>query len=507
MLNTESGKRHGQRRWRAALLAALCAGLLAGAGEAADDPVQKAMKGLERRRYEDAAKELRAALPGLPAGKQAQARLALGMIYARSAELHRALADLSAAVNADYLNRLSRQRGAGRSRYGELYLGLAELVAGRADRAEAALGKFAAGPADAASRDIARVALGRAALVRGDRQQAVRLWSEVASADPEVKAALADGYSSAGMAERDPAAMCDSALAGAQQHGRQVSVDAAVSCAAVYARTGSTEKGAALLQRVDLKEHSYRESLGRSKVLSFYDVRLLANLADHLYASAVAELESAASDAALRATASYYLGEAHALEGKAVEAGRAFAVFLGAPQAPAQYRNRAIVLQAELQHRAGKRSEAIAAWEDLTRSHPSDPALFADILAACGRLRIECPRPAQTGAAAAAAGEGKRFAALHIGLGRYYQGRKDDSRAVAAFEAGRDKGNKNKIEFNDPLMLTELAGAYYRTKKYSEALEIFFEMSKQYPQVRQVQEALQGIYSMEHKSAGDVKIN
>jgi pentatricopeptide repeat protein len=73
-------------------------------------------------------------------------------------------------------------------------------------------------------------------------------------------------------------------------------------------------------------------------------------------------------------------------------------------------------------------------------------------------------------------------------------------------EAGRDKSNKNKIESNDPLMLVSLAEAYYRTKKFSEALEIYFEMSKQFPEVRQIQEAMQGIYSMEHKSAGDVKI-
>jgi hypothetical protein len=32
-------------------------------------------------------------------------------------------------------------------------------------------------------------------------------------------------------------------------------------------------------------------------------------------------------------------------------------------------------------------------------------------------------------------------------------------------------------------------------------------MSKQFPQVRQIQEAVQGIYAMEQKSAGDVKIN
>ena len=73
-------------------------------------------------------------------------------------------------------------------------------------------------------------------------------------------------------------------------------------------------------------------------------------------------------------------------------------------------------------------------------------------------------------------------------------------------EAGRDKSNKNRIEYNDPLMLVNLAQIYYRTKKFSEALEIYFEISKQFPAVRQIQVAMQGVYSMEQKSAGDAKI-
>jgi hypothetical protein len=73
-------------------------------------------------------------------------------------------------------------------------------------------------------------------------------------------------------------------------------------------------------------------------------------------------------------------------------------------------------------------------------------------------------------------------------------------------EAGRDKSNKNKIEANDPEMLAGLAEAYYRTKKFSEGLEIFFEMSQEFAVVRQIQEAMQAVYSMEQRSAGDVRI-
>jgi len=113
----------------------------------------------------------------------------------------------------------------------------------------------------------------------------------------------------------------------------------------------------------------------------------------------------------------------------------------------------------------------------------------------------------QTSTLALERGEGRTYMALNAGLGRYYLGQKEYAKALTHLEAGRDKGNKNKIEANDPLLLVELADAAYRTKKYSEALEIFFEMSKQFPEVRQIQDALQGVYSMEQKSAGDVKIN
>ena len=104
------------------------------------------------------------------------------------------------------------------------------------------------------------------------------------------------------------------------------------------------------------------------------------------------------------------------------------------------------------------------------------------------------------------AGENKKFS-LNMAIGKYYLARLDHAKAVSYLEAGRDKSNKNKIESNDPVMLVSLADAYYRTKKFSEALEIYFEMSKQFPEVRQIQEAMQGVYAMEHKSAGDVKIN
>lgn len=481
--------------------------LVAGPALAADDPVQKAMKAYEKHRYEDAGRDLRAALPSLEQSKQSPAQLTLGMIYLRNAELHRELAQVSAAVNADYLRRLAAERGAGRSRYSDLYLGLALLEHGKTDTATSTLEKFLAAGDDAKYKAIAKIGLGTAADLTGDKQKAQELWGGINGSDLDVKTELAAAYSRAGLQDKDPVRLCDEALMDIRKSGKALSLMAVKNCIGVYGRAGIPDKGFDLLSRADLKSYFYRDAIGKSKVLSFYDVQLLSNLSVFYLQASLAALEKASADQQLKGFASYYLGEAHALAGNTDQAAKATAAFLASAQMPPQYKNRAMVRQGAIQHKKGKQSEAIGVWDDLIRKQPGDPELLAEILVTCSRLRIDCPVVARTSATAVESGDGKRYAILNVGLGRYFIGKKDLGKAVTYLETGRDKGNKNKIESNDPLTLVSLSDAYYRTKKFSEALEIYFEMGKQFPQVRQIQEALQGIYSMEHKSAGDVKIN
>jgi tetratricopeptide (TPR) repeat protein len=500
-------RRDHQHRQIATLLVGIVT-LVAFSVHAADDPVQKALKAYEKHRYEDAGRDLRAALPSLEKSKQASAELALGMVYLKNAELHRELTLASAGVTTDYLGRISQDRGKGRSKYSDLYLGRTALTAGRADAAAVPLERFAADAGtEARYRAIARVSLGTVAAMNRDAGKARDLWSRVNAADPDVRSELAAALSRAGSDDRNPPALCDEALADIRRSGKPVSPIAVKNCLGVYARAGVVEKGIDLLAKADLKAPSYRESLGKSKVLSFYDVDLLENLSAFYLQAGITSLEKAAADQQLKTIAYFYLGEAFALAGNSDRAAKATTAFLGSSQMPPQYRNKALVRQGVIQHQSGKPADAVRTWDELIRSHPDDPELLADILASCGRLRLDCPRAAKTAESAVERGEGRRFMVLNAGLGRYYYGKKDYARAAQYFEAGRDKGNKNKIEFNDALMLVDLADSYYRTKKFSEALEIYFEMSKQFPQVRQVQDALQGIYAMEHKSAGDVKIN
>jgi hypothetical protein len=162
--------------------------------------------------------------------------------------------------------------------------------------------------------------------------------------------------------------------------------------------------------------------------------------------------------------------------------------------------------QAVSRGRGGRKEEARAALSKVAGDAGKDPLLLAEVLFACAEGRLECPEAAAKASALAEGLEGRQKARLQQALGAYHLSRKDTGTALAYLEAARDKGNKNRIEYNDPLLLAELAEANYRSKRYSEALEILFGMAGEFPPVRGVQEAMQGVYATEQKSAGDVKV-
>jgi tetratricopeptide (TPR) repeat protein len=242
-------------------------------------------------------------------------------------------------------------------------------------------------------------------------------------------------------------------------------------------------------------------------VIHFYDLSLLNDMATLYGRASVAYLEKAAADPKAKDAAEFYLAQAGTLFGSMELSAKVMASFIATSQMPQPYKDRIRVWQAVNLYARNRKADVLGLWEELMQKQPEDPDLIAEILFACGRMKMECPKVLQKAAALVEAGEGKKLSLLNVAIGKYYLDRLDHAQAVSYLEAGRDKSNKNKIESNDPVMLVSLAEAYYRTKKFSEALEIYFEMSKQFPEVRQIQEAMQGVYAMEHKSAGDVRIN
>jgi tetratricopeptide (TPR) repeat protein len=249
----------------------------------------------------------------------------------------------------------------------------------------------------------------------------------------------------------------------------------------------------------------FKAAKGTSKSIAFYDLALLTDLAQLYRELARRRLEQAAADPRVKPTAEYYLAEALSGLGEHDAATAVGQAFLARPQAPEQYRNRARARLALVAYRQEKKAEAERTWTAMAEAS-SDPEVLAAIVLGCADAQAQCAKALARAGQVAESGDARRQQQLGSALGTYYLRRQDYARAIAYMEAGRDKSNKNKIEANDPVMLAGLAEAYYRTKKFSEGLEIFFEMSQEFAAVRQIQEAVQGVYSMEQRSAGDVRI-
>jgi tetratricopeptide (TPR) repeat protein len=476
---------------------------------AADDVVTRAMKLYEKRHYVEGASVLREGSASIEQGKKGAANLALGMIYFKNAMLHRELYHAAVGAAQDHLKKLSAAQGKDRSRFVDLYFGQALVESGKTRAAATYLEKFSAnGAAGPRYRAIAKVSLGLGYYQNNESKKATELWGRIDVSDPEVKAELAAAFSKAGLVNKNPFLTAEGILSEMKRSGKPLSMRMVKNLVAIHARgPGLSEKGLDLLTRSDLKAFSYRESLGKSKVIHFYDLSLLNDMATLYGQASLAYLEKAMADPKVKEAAMFYLGQAYGLFGSIEESSKIAASFIATSGMPHSYKDRIRVWQGANLYVKNRPIDAGAIWDELVQKKPEDPDLIAEILFVCNRIKMEYPKALHKATAMVEVGEGKRFSQLNIAIGKYYLGRSDHAKAISYLEAGRDKSNKNKIESNDPILLVSLAQAYYRTKKFSEALEIYFEMSKQFPEVRQIQEAIQGVYAMEHKSAGDVKIN
>ena len=481
--------------------------LTAGVAPAAEDNLNRGMKLYKQHRYDDAFQVLRTNHLEAESGPRQKLQLSLGMVSLQTARLYQQLYNLSLRMSLDYLTRLIADEQQLDSRLVKLYLGKTLLQTGELTESTAFLAKLLDdNSAPEQDRQLAGIELGAAYYLQGKHKRAEKFWSKINAGDPSVVASLASVYNRLGLDAKEPAALCSTALE-QQPPGMPPSIRMVSDIVGVYAGQNRFDEGLELLRQSDLRSYFHEEVLVENKVIRFYDPMLLLNLFN-LYANAsVTYLQEAmdGQDAKLSAAAGTYLCEAYEMSGAADQSLQLAQRILSRQNWPVWMQNRLKIRRATAQFMLGQKEIAEKQFQELRQSK-SDPDLAAELLIACRNYGIDFPQAVISASELAQKGEGKRFARLNYALGRYYLWKKDYVKAVNHMEAGRDKSNKNRIEFNDPLMLIHLADAYYYSRKYSEALEIFFEMSKQFPAVRQIQVAIQGVYSMEQKSAGDAKI-
>jgi tetratricopeptide (TPR) repeat protein len=474
-------------------------------GNGNGDVVEQALGLYEKHLYEEAARLLQPKLVTIDANKQASAKLALGMIYLGNGILYRDLQETAVVIELDYLTKLSKQGSGGRSRYVNYYLGIALLAAGKPVEASSYLRKFSlAAPKE--MKPFAEIALGLAYYKQNEVNKAEKIWAQVVSQGMEIKAALAAAYAQSNDGKIKSVDMADAVLREAKLQGYTPSSRMRNNLLRAYSQAGASEKALVLLGENEFKEASYVENIGDSKSIGFYDINLLGDISSTYLHMSQIYLEQAALDPKLADIASYYLADTYFQLGNAELSLSSSAKFLVQSKLPVKYRHRAMVHQANALNQVGKKIEARRSWTSVADLAGDDLGLLGMVVQSCASASVDCSAFEKLTLATIEQGEGKKIFPLNAALGQYYFIKKKYDKAELFIEAGRDKAHKNKIEVNDPLLLVSLAEAYYRNKKFSENLEIYFELGKHYPAVRQIQEAMQGIYSMEQQSAGDVKI-
>lgn len=480
-------------RWRATpVLAVLLPAFCSGPARAAVRPgLEGAQELFRQSHWEQARDHLRSQWASLPEKDRPAATFLIGRSYVREAEFYRHVRRFGADVGLAYLQELASAKANRTVAFIPLFKGLYQVEAGRdaeAERTLLAAAQAALPPEWKASARLRRaVALHR--LGRG--QEAV--------------AALKDASPEGRFCRLLLSAVAEPPLEPPREARREKLLTAGL-----FFRAGRAANAEALLSGLNLDLPDAEDKSDPKKLLRFHDPLLAAAWERIGWERAVVALKPLAAGGAgiEKSLAAYYLGLSllHlAVSEEAAKFLREAASSLGPELQPtarlllasSSWKSRppAAAELTSLWESTQAQPDAVLVWDELRRADLAKAEPFATKLAA--RLR-DLPQSLPERASGALAGR--------WGLVRLERG-DDPAALVAALSEYRDKANKNKLEWNDPLLLLALSAANYRDHEYPQALETLFEMSKTFSGLRGLQWNLQGIYAARQKAGGEARIS
>lgn len=442
-------------------------------------------------RWEEARRHLRSQWASLPEKERPAATFLMGRSCVREAEFYRVLGRFGVEVGLAYLEDLASAPANRSVAWIPLFKGLYQAEAERNAQAERTL-----------------LATTRAAIppewkatARLRRAIALHRMGRAQEAAPALKDMTPEGrfcrLLTGGAAEPAPAP---------PQAGRREKLWTSV----VLFRVGKASEAEALLSGLNLDLPDVEDKSDPKKLLRFHDPLLSTAWERICWERAVVTLKPLASGGAgiERSLAAYYVGLSLLRLGVAEEpAGflKEAASSLGADLQPSarlllaasSWKGRAPAAAelAPLWESTRAQPEAVLLWDELQRRDLAKIEPFATKLDV--RLRDLLPSSSERPSGALVG---------RWGLARL---RRDDDPAglVTALLEHQDKSNKNKLEWNDPLLLLALAAANYRDREYAQALETFFELSKTFPGLRALQWNMQGIYAARQRAGGEARIS
>ncbi len=418
--------------------------------QTAREKLVRARELFQQNRWAEARVELTSELGSLPEGERTQARFLLGLSYVKEAELYRSLHRFTVDVGLDYLSELAASKENAGVVWIPLFKGIYQLEAGLDQEAERSLGSAASSKALPAEwRELAR------------RRRAVALYR----------------------LGRGPAEKEDVFI-------------------------GGNLNGLDQLDVPDVEDDSDPQ-----KILRFFDPVKLKALERIAWEHAVRELRPLAGSGTgfMSRLARHNAGLSMFFLGETSEAASLLESLELSSLGPS-YHSRTKVLLAAAAWRSERPNEPneddlVSLWAS-TQAYPETVLLWKEIevpelanlepFASKLSARLE-DLPSTLGERADRALVGQ------WGLAELRSGA-EPAEVVRTLSSFRNHANKNKIEWNDPLLLTALSAANYRNNDYAQGLETLFELAKTFPGLRGLQWNLQGIYAARQKAAGDARI-
>ncbi len=473
------------------LLALIEACSLLTARAAVKPGLEGAQELFRQNRWEQARRHLRSQWASIPEKDRPAATFLIGRSLVREAEFYRAARSFGDEVGLAYLGELAAAPASRSVVWIPLFKGLYQVDADRnleGARTLAAVSQSALpAPWKATARLRRAVALHRL----GRIPEAAALLKE-ASPEARFAALLASGKA------EPPAA------SGTGPREKLLT-------AAVLFRAGRAGEAEALVSETNLDLPDVEDKSAPKKLLRFHDPVLTSAWERICWERAVVALRPlAAGGAGAEASlAAYYAGLSLFSLGVPDEAAKLLKGANGSALGPQlqpsarvllaacawQSRPPAAAELASLWEASQGQPDAVLLWDELRRSSFAKLEPFGTKLEA--RLRDLLSASAERPGGALVG---------RWGLSRLRHG-EEASALLNALSEHRDKSNKNKLEWNDPLLLLALSAADYRGNQYAQALETLFELSKTFPGLRPLQWNLQGIYAARQKAGGEARIS
>lgn len=469
--------------------------LAAASAERAHAVVKPGLEGAQelfrRNHWAEAREHLRSRWGSLPEKDRPAATFLIGRSYVREAEFYRAVRRVGVEVGLAYMQELASARSNRNVAWVPLFTGLHQVEAGMDRAAERTL--LAAGARTLPAEWKATARLRRAAALHrlGRAPEAAAALKEPSPEGQFLRLFLT------GRAEPPVTA----------PKGRQERL----LTAAVLFRASRAAEAETLLSGLDLDAADVEDKSDPKKVLRFHDPLLLAAWERACWERAVVALKPLAAGGigAERSLAAYYAGLGLFHLGVRVESAKLLTL-ASDPALGAELQASARLLisapsgtgpppaaaeLASLWEATQAQPDSVLLWEELRRGDLAKAEPFATRLEA--RLRELLPPPSERPSGALVG----RWGLARLGHGD------DPAVLLAALSDYQDKSNKNKLEWNDPLLLLALVAANYRDHEYAQALETLFELSKVLPGLRSLQWNLQGIYAARQKAGGEARIS